>query len=118
MNLEPLACLVGILLAGLSLACLWLILYPKFRDGFFVRLGLSFCVVGFGAVSLHLLDNRLSIGPGIPSAMATGLLGVLLVMFGYEVRCALLGHPLRRRSDWFFGFEGNRDEAPINAERS
>lgn len=103
--------LAGIIIATFSLFCLWLILYPKFRDGFFMRLGLSMCTLGFGAVSLHLLDSELDMFYGAKYALSTGFMGFLLICLGYAVRCAIVGHPLRRKGDWF------RDPGdPRNAE--
>jgi hypothetical protein len=94
-------------IAGITaLLALFLILNPKFQDGFLIRLGLSFCTVGFGAAGLHLLDPGLRAVTGIGAAVSTGLLGFLFVGLGYTVRIFLAGHQLRRKSDWISGEKG------------
>jgi uncharacterized membrane protein YfcA len=75
------------------------IMSPHFRDGIIIKIGLSFCAIGFFGMFLSQIDHRDSEALRVANAMVH--LGVLICAIGYAYRVYKHKHRNRRVSDWF-----------------
>jgi len=86
----------------ISVAIIGAVISPRVHDGVVIKVGLICMAVGFGAISLQLLE--------CVEALTRPLMlvnsGIAIVIVGYLMRKARARHPVRRTSDWFTIMEG------------
>lgn len=100
--MENLLYLINAAACGLiSVALLGAILSPRVHDGIVVKVGLISMAIGFGAISLRLLEGvKADEIAGLERALLLVNSGLAVVIIGYVMRKVRAHHPVRRIEDW------------------
>lgn len=85
--MDMLSILNTVVFGGLSLASIGLILSDRFRDGIVIKTGLIVAALGFGSVSLRVIDGATS-GDLDRSILLIGI-GLFIIIAGYAARAKL-----------------------------